>query len=115
MNIKRNATLCLLAVLLLAQTPRAQTAQTSDKPSEEELARAAELERKALKLLDEIGDDARSLKLAENRARLQVATADLLWARDEKRAREIVADALASVASVTGALAPGADAPDVQV
>ncbi|MCA1816113.1 MAG: hypothetical protein LC746_06845 [Acidobacteria bacterium] len=115
MKIKRTALLCLIASTLLAQPSRAQTPQTTppgDKPTDEQAARAAELERKALKLLDEIGDDARTLKLVENRARFQIATADLLWARDEKRAREIIGDALAGVASVTGALASGAPAPD---
>jgi hypothetical protein len=106
MNFKRTALLCLLIISLNAHSTRAQTAPPDDKTKTEQAARAAALERKALALLDEIGEEARGLKLAENRARVQVATADLLWQRDEKRAREIIKDALMSLASVASAISP---------
>jgi hypothetical protein len=109
MNLKRSAisVICLLA--LFPTAAGAQTlpsaAQTDAKP-EEEQARNAALERKALELLDDVGGEAQALKLAENRVRLQVAAADLLWARDEKRARELFNAALLSVASTVGEIAP---------
>jgi hypothetical protein len=108
MNLKSSAAIiCLLA--LLPTAARAQTpmpaAQADAKPSEEQARRDA-LERKALELLDDVGGEAQGLKLAENRARLQVAAADLLWARDEKRARELFNAALSGVASTAAAIAP---------
>jgi hypothetical protein len=106
MNFKRTALFCLLIISLNAHSTRAQTAPPDDKAKTEQAARAAALERKALALLDEIGEDARALKLAENRVRVQVATADMLWLRDEKRAREIINDALMSLASVTSSISP---------
>jgi hypothetical protein len=109
MNLKRSAirVICLLALVPTAagaQTPPS-AAQTDAKPEEEQARRAA-LERKALELLDDVGGEAQGLKLAENRVRLQVAAADLLWARDEKRARELFNAALSSVASTVGEIAP---------
>jgi hypothetical protein len=106
MNFKHTALFCLLTISLNAHSTRAQTAPPDDKTKTEQAARAAALERKALALLDEVGEDARGLKLAENRVRVQVATADMLWQHDEKRAREIINDALMSLASVTSSISP---------
>jgi hypothetical protein len=108
MNLKRSAfVICLLALLSTAagaQVP--MPAPQADAKLEEEQARRASVELKALELLDDVGGEAQALKLAENRVRLQVAAADLLWARDEKRARELFNAALLSVASTTAAIAP---------
>jgi hypothetical protein len=106
MNPKCLTTLCLLASLFLAHATAAQTASQGDNSGGDDAAREAraELERKALGVLGEVGEEAQGLKLAQNRVRLQVSAADLLWSRDEKRAREIFAAALAGVASVTGSI-----------
>lgn len=86
-----------LSILLLASVAVAQTPQTP-KQSEEEKAKARkELERKALALLDETLQGAQVLKLAENRAALRVQAADLLWTRDEKRARTLYREAVADI------------------
>jgi len=61
---------------------------------EKELERRRELDGKTLGLLDEIVGGAWSLKLPENRSFVLAATADLLWERDEKRARSIFWQAL---------------------
>ncbi|HEX8161758.1 MAG TPA: hypothetical protein VF538_07800 [Pyrinomonadaceae bacterium] len=110
MNLKRHAaiifTFALMPTGARAQAPTPAAAAQADPKSAEEQARRAALERKALDLLDDVGGEAQGLKLAENRVRLQVAAADLLWARDEKRARELFNSALSGVASTAAAIAP---------
>ncbi|HVG29647.1 MAG TPA: hypothetical protein VM864_08110 [Pyrinomonadaceae bacterium] len=110
MNLKHSAIIffCLLALLPAAAAAQVSppAAPTDDQPDAEQQARRAALEGKALELLDDVGGEAQGLKLAENRVRLQVAAADLLWARDEKRARELFNAALTSVASAAAAIAP---------
>ena len=91
-------TLCLL---ILSTSAAAQSPQATKPESEEEKAKARkEVERKALALLDETLEGAQVLKLAENRAALRLQAADLLWPRDEKRARALFRDAAADLASV---------------
>lgn len=91
-------TLCLL---ILSSTAAAQLPQSTKQESEEEKAKARkELERKALVLLDETLEGAQVLKLAENRAALRVQAADLLWPRDEKRARALFRDAATDLAAM---------------
>jgi hypothetical protein len=88
----------VLMLLLLSQaaTTIAQTLPSQPTKEEEEKARA-ELERKVLILLEEVVSDSQLLKLTENRAIVQASAADLLWARDEKRARAYFRDALTSI------------------
>lgn len=91
-------TLCLL---ILSSTAAAQLPQATKQEPEEEKAKARkELERKALVLLDETLEGAQVLKLAENRAALRVQAADLLWPRDEKRARALFRDAATDLAAM---------------
>lgn len=109
MKLKRSAISVICLLTLLQTAAGAQTlpsAAQTDAKLEEEQARRSALERKALELLDDVGGEAQGLKLSENRVRLQVAAADLLWARDEKRARELFNAALTSVASTAAAIAP---------
>lgn len=92
-----------LSLLILSTGAAAQTQMPppARQESEEEKAKARkELERKALALLDETLEGAQVLKLAENRAALRVQAADLLWPRDEKRARALFRDAAADLAAV---------------
>ncbi|HSV33030.1 MAG TPA: hypothetical protein VLH87_02820, partial [Pyrinomonadaceae bacterium] len=51
------------------------------------------LERKAIVLLEQVVTEAQSLKLPENRIRVQIAAADMLWDRDQARARGLFSDA----------------------
>ena len=74
-------TLIAPAVLVRAQTTTPQpTAEQQEKEKEK-----AALEKKALTLLDQVIADAASLKLPENRVRLQISAADMLWKRSEAR------------------------------
>jgi len=95
-----------LSILLLLSfsagllIPSSVLAQTSEKEkAQRELERRQELERKTLGLLDEIVVGSWSLKLPENRALVMTTAADLLWTRDEKRARNLFWEALNSIAS----------------
>ena len=72
-------------------------------PTEQQKQAQKEVEKKALALLEEIIADAQSLRVAENRALLTATAADLLWTRDEKRARSLFTDALNTLAAARAA------------
>lgn len=93
----------LLTVVLVIATVFAQSA-TSSKSAEEKKARE-ERDKKALALVDEIIREIEALKLPENRVRMDVALADSLWPRDEKRARSLFKQAVASLGEITVAAA----------
>ncbi len=76
------------AAFAQAPTPTPQPSQTAE---EKEAARK-ELEKKAVEMLDGLITDARALRVAENRVRVLTSAADLLWPRDEKRARSLFRD-----------------------
>jgi hypothetical protein len=87
----------LIALLLTptgAQTPEEQSALVGREKQQKELELKKELERKTFVLLEEIVSGAATLKLPENRALVQSSAADLLWTRDEKRARALFREAL---------------------
>lgn len=101
-----------LAALLLASTLSANAVvaqQTTAPPTpavktDEPTAEQLELERKALTLLDEIIGEMPSLKLVENRIRLQATAAEILWPRQQERAREIFNAAAIDLAAVMSAI-----------
>ncbi len=77
-------------------------AQADEKEKvQKEAEKRQELERKTLALLDETVAGAWGLKLPENRSFVLETAADLLWAHDEKRARNLFWDALNSLAPTT--------------
>lgn len=90
----------LFIILLVIPGVRAQSAS---REAEQKKARE-ERERKTLELVDEIIREAQSLKLPENRIRIDVALADSLWPRDEKRARARFQDAVAALSEITAAV-----------
>ena len=63
-------------------------------------------DKKILALVDQIIDGARLLRLPENRVRIEIALAETLWARDEKRARSLFKDAVAGFSEIA-AMAEG--------
>src|SRR5262249_7737890 len=71
-----------------------QLAAQEPRQTEEEKRAAKELERKALALIDEVVADATSLSLAKNRVRILTVASDVLWTRDEERARALVREAM---------------------
>lgn len=93
------------ACLLLVLSPAAAQSPSEQAPLDQEQAQKLieqkkELERKTLVLLDEMIASIPSLKLPENRALVQSSVADLLWTRDEKRARALFNEALNSLSQV---------------
>jgi hypothetical protein len=88
---------------LLAQTPpernRIQQPPQAPQQTDEEKKAAKELEKKALGLIDELVAEAASLRLAENRVHILTNASDLLWARDEERARTLAREAMDQVVS----------------
>ncbi|MDQ3668146.1 MAG: hypothetical protein M3410_16550 [Acidobacteriota bacterium] len=71
----------------------------------------AEKEKKAYILLEQVVDEAQLLRLPENRARVLIGAADLLWERNEGRARTLFALAAEGVAELmrTASVNPGPD------
>ncbi len=58
------------------------------KPTAEEIEKQKEeWTKNAYRLLDQVLDESQSLRLPENRVRIQILAADMLWDRDEGRAR----------------------------
>ena len=111
MLIKKFAPILILlmsAVYCFAQDPsQTATAQPTPDPAqqqEEEL----KLERKATALLEQVVTEAQGMKLPENRVRVQITAADMLWDRSQTRARGLFSDA----ATVLGQMALDADRTD---
>lgn len=97
--------LCVLAFALITSAfPQTAPTTKDSKEDQEKLQKA--LEGKALKLLDSTLADAQMLKLAENQALFQSVAADLLWTRDEKRARSLFQDAINSLTLTLNASEP---------
>jgi len=73
-------------------TTQSATAQQVPDPQQQQEEKA-KLERKAINLLEQIVTEAQALKLPENRIRVNIAAADILWDRSQSRARGLFADA----------------------
>ncbi len=93
------ALFCFSASPLLAQDQTTQQAQ--QQPSAEELEKQkAEREKNAYRLLEQVIDEAQSLRLVENRVRVQINAADMLWDQNQGRARSLFATAAEGVAEL---------------
>ncbi len=79
-----------MSVFAQAPSPAQESKEERDKAQKV-------LEGKALRLLDSTLAEARTLKLVENQTLFQSVAADLLWTRDEKRARSLFQDAINSL------------------
>ena len=105
MLIKKFAAILILAmsaVLGFGQEPASPTATAQATPDPEQLQEEKlKLERKATVLLDQVVTEAQGLKLPENRVRVQITAADMLWERSQARARGLFADAAASLGQMT--------------
>src|SRR5712691_4010918 len=80
-------------------TSQPATAQASPDPQQQQEERA-KLERKANALLEQVIAEAQSLKLPENRIRVQITAGDMLWDRNAARARGLFTDAGAGLAQM---------------
>ena len=90
-----------VAAFSVAQDASVQsaTAQASPDPQQQQEEKA-KLERKATVLLEQVIAEAQSLKLPENRIRVQIAAGDMLWDRSATRARGLFVDAGAGLAQM---------------
>ena len=87
----------LLTVLLVlsaatvtrAQDPATQPTPTDAQTDEQKQKEKDASEKKAAALLEQIVGEVQLLKLPENRIRVEIAAADLLWKRNEARARSM--------------------------
>src|SRR5712691_9826077 len=80
-------------------TSQPATAQASPDPQQQQEEKA-KLERKANALLEQVIAEAQSLKLPENRIRVQIAAGDMLWDKNSVRARGLFVDAGALLAQM---------------
>lgn len=94
----------LLALLSFSASPliaQDQPAQPAQQPSAEELEKQkAEREKNAYRLLDQVIDEAQSLRLVENRVRVQINAAGMLWEQNQSRARSLFANAAEGIAEM---------------
>lgn len=87
---------CLSAWVVTAQEQPA-----TQQPSTEELEKQkTERETNAYRLLDQVIDEAQALRLVENRVRIQINAADLLWDKNQGRARGLFSTAGEGVAEL---------------
>lgn len=102
--MRKPLVLSLLPALLLFGlfSVRAQEPTQQQQPTAEDLAQQkAELEKNAYRLLDQVIAEAQSLRLPENRVRLQINAADLLWDHNQERARSIFLQAADGVSEMS--------------
>ncbi|MFN2531397.1 MAG: hypothetical protein ABR555_08880 [Pyrinomonadaceae bacterium] len=100
--MKRTSVLLIPVLLLLASatTTLAQDEASTQPPPEEIQKKKEELEKKAFSLLDQVIDEAQSLRLAENRVKVEINAADLLWDKNQGRARSLFSLAADAVAEL---------------
>jgi hypothetical protein len=90
-----------LALFCFSASPLIAQDQPAQQPSAEELEKQkAEREKNAYRLLDQIVDEAQSLRLIDNRVRIQINAADMLWDQNQGRARSLFAGAAEGIAEV---------------
>jgi DNA polymerase III delta prime subunit len=118
MMIQRLICLLILSLAIISSTT-AQIQTSAQAPVEggapltpEQQKAREELENKALVLLDEVIGDAQVFKNPENRLIIKIAAADLLWPRNETRARILFKEAANNLNEVTSA-ADDSDTPEI--
>jgi hypothetical protein len=100
--ISRLVSLLIGLGMILLIAPAAVIAQEA--PSQEQQKAQAALREKAISLLEQVISEAQTLKLPENRLRVQFYAGDLLWERDEARARSLFSQAAAGITEMIQSL-----------
>src|SRR5678816_4957227 len=102
MPMKRLLTLTLaLGLFSFSVFAQDQPAASQPSPSTEEQEKEkADRERNAYRMLDQVIDEAQSLRLTENRVRIQINAADMLWDQNQGRARSLFSMAGESIAEL---------------
>lgn len=92
-------------ILFASSHSRAQVVEPPAQPAATPPAKIdPAIEKKALDLIEGLTEQAMNLHSPSNRMRAEVAVADLLWTRDEKRARSLFTAALAQLVARIGEL-----------
>ena len=86
----------VLGCVPIALSQESSTQQAADSQDKDKVTP----EKKAFLLLDQVVSEAGGLKLPENRVYIQMSAADLLWDRDETRARALFTEASAGIAEM---------------
>gem|GEM_PF-260595 len=96
------AAILSLGLFCFSQLPAvAQNQPPPEQPSAEELEKQkVEREKNAYRLLEQVIDEAQSLRLTENRVRVQISAADMLWDQNQGRARGLFTMAAEGVAEL---------------
>src|SRR5215213_8514974 len=90
-----------LALFCFSEWPAIAQDQPAQQPStEEQEKQKAEREKNAYRLLDQVIDEGQSLRLVENRVRIQINAADMLWDQNQGRARSLFASAAEGIAEL---------------
>ena len=91
----------LFCISAWAVTAQEQAQAPAQQPSADELEKQkTERETNAYRLLDQVIDEAQSLRLVENRVRIQINAADMLWDKNQGRARGLFSMAGEGVAEL---------------
>ena len=88
------------ATVIKAQDPAPQLTPTDAQTDEQKQKEKEAGEKEAAALLEQIVGEVQLLKLPENRIRVQMAAADMLWKRNEARARSMFSLAADGVAEM---------------
>ena len=105
----RIASLFLLVLMLGAISASAQEVAPSPTADEQQQEKA-EKQKRAFILLEQVVDEAQLLRLPENRIRMQIGAAELLWESNEGRARSLFSQAAEGLAEMMRAPNPDAGA-----
>lgn len=111
MNVK-NGTAFLMAFAMMigfASVSRAHQDAANQQQTGQQDKDKPTPEKKALLMLDQMLGDAGALKLPENRIYVQIAAGDLLWDRDESRARVLFGEAGSGIAEMMRRSDPASD------
>src|ERR1051326_4051082 len=91
-------TLLACASFVVAQDATSQPATAQPSPdSQQQQEEKAKLEKKAITLLEQVVSESQALKLPENKIRVNIVAADLLWDKNAARARSLFNDAGAMI------------------
>lgn len=100
----------LLTLIIFAASAASAMAQhLTAQPAGQAVERSNAIEEQAYLLLDDVIAGTQSLKLPQNRSRLQITAAELLWKRDQTRARSLFLDAAANVVELQKQTRGGVD------
>ncbi|HSE36944.1 MAG TPA: hypothetical protein VLG74_06540 [Blastocatellia bacterium] len=99
MNAKNALASVLAFALVLGVVPISFAQASLQQPTDQDKDKPTP-EKKAILLLDQIIGEAGGLKLPENRIYIQISAGDLLWDRDEPRARVLFGEAGSAIADM---------------